>query len=282
MGPNNNGQDGGFPNADIDAPEAWDYSTGSKEIVVGILDSGVQYDHPDLVNNMWINPYESGEMRNDGIDNDGNGYIDDYHGWDFHNNDNDPMDESPLGHGTLCAGPVGAQGNNALGITGVNWNVSIAAIKISGFYGHHYLSDTIEAHDYATNNNIPIINCSWGYREPSLLHKEAIERAGDANQLVIVACGNSGNNLDEYSPRYPACYDNWNIISVANTDRNDDLSISSNYGKESVDLAAPGTDILTTSAESSHMYFPEVSDGYRYATGTSLSAPWLQGRVPYT
>ena len=156
-GLHNTGQTGGTPDADIDAPEAWDTTTGSGSVIVAVLDTGVDYNHADLKDNIWTNP---GEIPDNGIDDDGNGYIDDYYGWDFGTNDNDPMDSN--GHGTHCAGTIGAMGNNALGVTGVNWNVSIMALKGFRRNGYLYDSDAINAILYAGMMKATIVSCSWG------------------------------------------------------------------------------------------------------------------------
>src|SRR3989442_13327689 len=161
-GLNNTGQSGGTVDADIDAPEAWDVARGDGSVVVGIIDSGVDYNHPDLAANVWTNP---GEIPGDGRDNDGNGYVDDVHGWDFFNHDNDPMDDN--GHGTHVAGTIAASGNNGTGVVGVNWNAKVLPLKFMGAGGSGYLSDAVAAINYATNLrtrgvNIRVTNNSWG------------------------------------------------------------------------------------------------------------------------
>jgi subtilisin family serine protease len=259
-GLHNTGQSGGLSDADIDAPEAWDIFTGSQNVVVGVIDTGVDYNHPDLINNRWINP---GEIANDGIDNDNNGFVDDVYGWDFANDDNNPMDDD--GHGTHCAGTIGAQGNNNQGVIGVNWAVKLAAIKFLGPYGGT-TSDAIDSIHYAVTNQMTLTSNSWGGGSYSSLLKQAIESARDADQLFIAAAGN-GNYDNDQTPFYPASYDVDNVIAVAATDRHDQLSYFSQWGLNSVDIAAPGSSIFSTTPNN------------KYATysGTSMATPHVAG-----
>ena len=265
-GLNNTGQTGGTPDADIDAVEAWDITTGSSDVVVGVIDTGVDYTHPDLVDNMWTNP---GEIAGDGIDNDGNGYIDDVHGYDFINNDGDPLDDD--GHGTHVAGTIAARGNNGTGATGVNWSAQIMALKFLGPSGGTTF-DAIQAIEYATmmktqyGVNIDVTNNSWGGGGFSRALSDAIEAAGDADQLFVAAAGNSGTNNDVF-PSYPASYDLDNIIAVASTDHNDRKSGFSQFGATSVDLGAPGSSIYST-----------LPNGqYGSLSGTSMASPHVAG-----
>jgi len=261
----------GAQDSDIDAPEAWDIATGSSDIVIAVVDSGVAYSHPDLENNIWVNP---GEIADDGLDNDGNDYVDDIHGWDFFDNDNDPMDDDPAGHGTFVAGIIGAHGNNGVGTSGLNWNGSIMALKIGGSGGFGTTFAIVGAINYAAENSALVINASWGgYALDDQLLYDAIETAGDAGILFVASTGNAGSNNDEI-PSYPDGFDLPNIISVAATDQNDGLAttnvagatFSSNYGAISVDVAAPGVNILSTTI-----------DGYGYMEGTSAAAPFVTG-----
>ena len=270
-GLNNTGQTGGTPDADIDAPEAWDITTGSSDVVVGVIDTGVDYTHPDLVDNIWTNP---GEIAGDGIDNDGNGYVDDIHGYDFVNNDSDPFDDQ--GHGTHVAGTIAARGNNGTGATGVNWSAQIMALKFLGPSGGTTF-DAIQAIEYATmmktqyGVNINLTNNSWGGGGFSQALSDAIEAAGDADQLFIAAAGNGGfdgiGDDNDLTPHYPSNYDLDNIISVAATDHNDDKSGFSNFGETSVDLGAPGSSIWST--------LP--NGNYGFLSGTSMASPHVAG-----
>jgi len=264
-GLNNTGQTGGTPDADIDAPEAWDIQTGNPNTVIGVIDTGVDYNHPDLVDNIWTNP---GEIGGDGIDNDNNGYIDDVRGWDFAYNDNDPMDVH--GHGTHVSGTIAAKGNNSVGVTGVAWNAKIMPLKFLNDIGSGRTSNAILALNYATANGIKITNNSWGGGPDSQGLRDAINSAGQQGALFIAAAGNGSQNTD-ITPLYPASYNLSNIISVASTDHNDALSIfnngGSNYGLTSVDLGAPGSDIYSTTPGGT----------YGYKSGTSMASPHVAG-----
>lgn len=259
-GMNNNGQTGGTADADIDAVAAWDVFTGNgEEIIIGVIDTGVDYLHPDLTDNMWQN---IGEIPDNGIDDDGNGYIDDYYGWDFAYDDNDPMDGN--GHGTHCSGIIAAKGNNGAGVCGVMWNARIMALKFMDDYGSGYTSDAIDAVNYATAMNVPLTSNSWGGGAYSQALEEVIAQSG----IFVTAAGNDYSNTDTY-PFYPACYELDNIISVAATDHFDNKAEFSNYGKESVDLAAPGVDILSTTP----------NNQYEFYSGTSMAAPHVSGAI---
>jgi subtilisin family serine protease len=266
-GLDNTGQTGGTADADIDAPEAWDITTGSPGIVIGVIDSGVDYTHPDLAANMWVNP---GETPDDEIDNDGNGYTNDIHGIDAANGDADPMDD--YGHGTHCAGTIGAVGDNGLGVVGVSWNVKIMALKFLDASGSGWTADAVECLNYAVmmkttyGVNLKLTSNSWGGGGFSQSLKDAVEATADADMLFVVAAGNDGLNNDT-APNYPSNYDLPNIISVAATDHNDALAGFSNYGAESVDLGAPGVDILST--------LPGGSYGLN--SGTSMATPHVSG-----
>ena len=285
-GLNNTGQAvngiAGTADADIDAPEAWDHETGVSDTVVAVFDTGVDYTHEDLAANMWINP---GEIDNpdDGIDNDGNGYIDDVYGADFavfesadwtSNNDGDPMDI--FGHGTHVAGIVGAVGDNGKGIAGVNWDVKIMAMKVFSPNGYASDWDELEAIDYVLAQkvngvNIVAVNASYGHfdgdqNDPM---NDAIQQLGAAGIVFCAAAGNETNNNDA-TPVYPASYDASNIISVAATDQNDVRADFSNYGATTVDLAAPGVNIYSTLPGA---YTPDPSDFF-YDDFESGSGEW--------
>jgi len=242
-----------IPDADIDATEAWAIQTGSSDVVVAVIDSGVNYLHPDLVDNMWVNP---GEIPGDGIDNDLNGYVDDVHGIDTAMGDSDPFDDK-TGHGTLIAGIIGGKGNNSWGIAGINWNVKIMALKGFSDYGMK-LDAEVKAIEYIIamkqrGVNVVAINASYGcYWCYSELEKDLIEAAGDEGIILVASAGNDAHNNDEcwwgecWQHFYPSDYDLENIMSVAASNWYDVLSDYSNYGEISVDLAAPGDFIFSS------------------------------------
>ncbi len=266
-GLHNTGQSGGTVDSDIDAPEAWQVSTGSRDIIVGVVDTGIDYNHPDLAANMWVNP---GEIAGNGIDDDGNGFVDDVHGYDFANDDGDPFDDE--GHGTHVAGTIGGVGNNGLGIAGVSWEVSLMGLKFLDANGSGSTSDAVQAINYATmmrnqySQNVRITNNSWGGGGSSNAMRQAIEAGSEADILFVAAAGNDGMDNDS-NPQYPASYTNDAVISVAATNRNDSLAGFSNYGATSVDLAAPGVGIVST-----------VPDGgYSSFSGTSMASPHVAG-----
>jgi len=261
-GLNNTGQSGGTPDADIDAPEAWNIATGSSNIIVAVIDTGVDYTHPDLAANMWVNAAEANGIP--GVDDDGNGYIDDIHGYDFVNNDGDPMDDHY--HGTHCAGTIGAVGNNGQGVAGVCWNVKIMALKFLDSSGSGNTSDAIEAVQYAILMGANLSSNSWGGGSYSQALKDVIDAAGNANQLFVAAAGNSSSDND-ISPAYPASYTSENIIAVLATDRYDNMSSFSSYGLTSVDIGAPGSDILSC----------QPGSNYQYLSGTSMATPHVSG-----
>jgi subtilisin family serine protease len=261
----NTGQTGGTPGADIDAVPAWDLETGSSEVVVAIIDTGTDYNHPDLAPNIWSNPRE---IPANGVDDDGNGFIDDVHGYDFANFDGDPMDDN--GHGTHVAGTIGAAGNNGIGITGVAWHVRLMPLKFLEATGEGDIGGAVLAVDYAVRMGAHVLNNSWGGPAEtfSSLLEAAIRDAADAGVLFVAAAGNDGINIDS-APHYPASYDVWNVISVASTSADDALAVSSNYGPSGVDLAAPGVQVWST--------FPQGQ--YAFLSGTSMAAPHVSGAL---
>jgi subtilisin family serine protease len=260
-GLNNTGQTGGSNDADIDAEEAWDIEEGNRQVIVGVIDTGIDYDHEDLRLNMWRNP---GEINNNNIDDDNNGYVDDYYGWDFFFEDNNPFDDNQ--HGTHVAGTIGAVGNNARGVVGVNWQISLMALKFLDNTGSGSTSDAIEAIIYASDMGANILNNSWGGGGFSQAMKDAITYAKNKGVLFVAAAGNDSKNTD-LDPNYPSNYDVENVISVAASSNNDKLAGFSNYGAETVDLAAPGENIYSTIPNS------------RYASlsGTSMATPHVVG-----
>jgi subtilisin family serine protease len=255
----NTGQTGGTVDADIDAPEAWALTNRSDSVVVAVIDTGVLYNHSDLSSNIWKNP---GEIPDNNIDDDGNGYVDDTRGWNFVNSTNDPIDDQE--HGTHVSGIIGAEGNNGIGVAGVSWNVKIMPLKAFDQYGQGSTLDAIKAIDYANANGASVISNSWGGPEYSQALKDAIDASP---AVVICAAGNGNGNDNDYYPVYPASFSSPNIISVAATDHNDTLAVFSNIGLSSVDLAAPGTSILST-------YY---LGNYVTMSGTSMATPHVSG-----
>ncbi len=239
----NNGQLGGVSGADINAQAAWDVSTGSSAVVVAVVDTGAHLDHPDLADNAWVN---SGEIPNNGVDDDLNGYIDDYNGWDFSNRDATPWDAMDSDkHGTHVAGTIGAVGNNTIGVTGVNWDVSIMSLKfIDPTSGS--VSAGAEAIVYAVDNGASVINHSWTTTSYSSVLDDALLYARKHGVINVCAAGNSTRDLDGISTEYPAALEATNVVTVAATDRDDKLASFSNYSANYVDVAAPGVEITST------------------------------------
>jgi subtilisin family serine protease len=237
----------GTPDADIDAPEAWDVTKGSPNVVVAVIDSGVAYGHPDLNDNIWINP---GEIPGNGVDDDGNGFVDDVRGWDFVQDDNQPLDYNE--HGTHVAGTIGAEGNNAQGVTGVNWDVSIMPVRGLDANGSGDAANLAAGIKYACDNGAQITNNSWGGSAASFVIFDAFADCPDV--LHVVAAGNSGLNLNGGNSSFPCEYDGpdspfgalSNILCVASSTNTDVLSSFSNRGTESVHLAAPGSSVRST------------------------------------
>ena len=257
----------GTLDADIDAPEAWSISTGSSAVTVGVIDTGIDYTHPDLASNIWVNPGENCPgCRNDGIDNDGNGYVDDWHGWDFINNDNNPFDDN--GHGTHVAGTIGAVGNNGAGVAGVNWSVRLMPLKFLGANGAGDAADAVRAVLYASSMGAVVTNNSWGGDEYSQALADAIAQADSHGSLFVAAAGNSFSDND-VTANYPSNYDLPNVVAVAATTNRDARAWFSNYGAKTVDLGAPGASILST--------WP--GNSYRSLDGTSMAAPHVTGAV---
>ena len=302
----------------IGAPTAWDVTTGTRKFVVGVVDSGIDYNHQDLFMNIWINNAEiptsirntlvdadgdgvitfwdlnhssnAGKVADnngngvidpsdilrptsqggwlDGVDQDSNGYVDDLLGWDFANSDNDPMDDN--NHGTHVAGTIGAVGNNGVGVAGINWSISLMPLKFLSASGSGLVSRAVMAIDYAVNKGVKLTNHSWGGANYSVSLAAAIGRARDAGHIIVAAAGNSGQNLDS-SPQYPASYSTSynNVVTVASVNSSDQLASSSNYGVNTVTLAAPGVSILSTVR----------NNGYSYFSGTSMAAPHVAGAI---
>lgn len=260
-GLHNTGQYGGTPGADIDAERAWGVSTGSPDVIVAVIDTGVDYTHADLSANMWSNP---GEIPANGLDDDNNGFVDDVRGWDFSNGDNDPMDDHS--HGTHVSGTIGATGNNGVGVVGVAWTIKILPLKFLGSDGSGTTSNAVRAVEYATAAGVDVMSNSWGGGGFSQALLDAIQAASDAGILFVAAAGNYGSDNDLY-PFYPSNYESPNVVAVAATDRNDNLAYFSDYGLTTVDLGAPGVDTLSC--------IP--GNGYGTKSGTSMATPHVSG-----
>jgi len=298
---NNYATGDGSERPDIDAVEAWELKTAASSIVVGLIDTGVDWRHPDLIDNIWQNLAEDkdGDGRVlqydtlngiwefdpqdiDSVDNDKNGYIDDFIGWNFVDDNNKPFDydadmDEVQGHGTHVAGILGATGNNGIGIAGVCWDVQIAVLKyLSDDGALGTASNAIEALNYAVDMGMPISNNSWGGASKSMGLSTAIRTAGNYDHIFIAAAGNGGfdhiGDDNDVKSHYPSSYDSFNVISVANTDDKDDLYVSSNFGAASVDVAAPGTNIISC--------LPG-GNNYGSLTGTSMAAPHVTGAVAF-
>lgn len=234
---------------------------GSRQVIVAVIDTGIDGEHPDLAPNLYVN---SGEIPNDGIDNDGNGYVDDVNGWNVVNSNSETRDER--GHGTHCAGTMGAVGDNDIGIAGINWNVSLLPVKFMDSNGEGSLARAVEAIQYARVMKARVINASWGSKKSSEILRRTIEEAGRENILFVAAAGNSGHSNGLF-PHYPSNYDLANLLAVAATDQNDELAEFSNYGSGKVQVAAPGVNIYST--------YPQGR--YEFLSGTSMAASQVSG-----
>jgi subtilisin family serine protease len=245
----------------IRANLAWDEHTGDQDFVIAIIDTGLDYNHQDITGNAWTNP---GEIQGNGQDDDGNGYVDDIHGYDFANNDSDPYDDNS--HGTHCGGTIGGQGNNGIGVVGVNWNCRLVGVKFLSGGGSGTTEGAIAAVQYCAANEFKVSNNSWGGGGFSQSLYDGIQNAGDQfNHVFVAAAGNSGSN----GASYPAAYDCTNIISVAASDSNENRASFSQYHISEVDLAAPGVDVVST----------VPGNGYDSYSGTSMATPHVAGGV---
>lgn len=249
-------------NADIHVVDLWrEGIVGNQKTIVAIIDSGYDYHHPDLKKNLYTN---TKEIPDNGIDDDGNGYIDDVHGWNFVNNTPDASDDG--GHGTHCAGTIGAEANNNFGIAGINWNVSILPLKFLDAKGFGDTKNAILAIEYARKMGAKIINASWGGDPFSQALYDAINEANNDNVLFVTSAGNNGVDNDK-TPFYPANFPLPNVISVAASDENDQIPSFSNYGAKTVHISAPGNHIFST----------YLQDGFESLSGTSMAAPQITG-----
>ncbi len=281
----NTGQIGGTAGADIDASHAWDITSGSSDVVIAVIDTGVDYNHPDLSQNMWVNLAESNGVP--GVDDDGNGYLDDVRGINVYDYISDPMDDH--GHGTHVSGTIGAVGNNSMGVVGVNWNVKIIPCKFLGPEGYGYTDGAVECLEYIRGLkdkgiNVIATNNSWGGGGYSQALYDAIDAQRKSDILFIAAAGNENMDTSQYDS-YPAGYPLPNILSVAATDPNDARAWFSNFGRRSVHVAAPGVEIVSLRAAETDMYgdgthfIPSGDSNAQYyrANGTSMAAPHVTG-----
>ena len=258
----------GTPDADIDAPETWETTTGSADVTVAVVDSGVDSDHPDLRNNVWANPGEGGAGReSNGIDDDGNGLRDDWRGWDWSDSDNLPSDAN--GHGTHVAGTIAARGNDGSGVAGVAWRARVMALRVLDADGSGTVADVVSAYRYAAANGAKVTNASLGAESYSRAEADAIASA--PGTLFVVAAGNGGSDGlgddNDVSPKYPCSYPLPNLVCVAASDRRDALASFSNYGESSVHLAAPGVEILSA----------RPGNSFAFLDGTSMATPHVAG-----
>ncbi|MBI3927973.1 MAG: S8 family serine peptidase [Armatimonadetes bacterium] len=256
----NTGADGGKAGADIHAPEAWAVTTGSRSQgpLVAVIDTGIDFTHSDLRNNVWSNP---GEVAGDGQDNDGNGVVDDVHGYNAIDDHGSPMDGHF--HGTHVAGTIAAEGNNGQGVVGVNWEARLMAVKIFSDDAKTNAAAILRGLSYSTRMGARITSNSWG---GGAFNRSLYEAFRDSPALHVAGAGNNASDNDKL-PFYPSSYRLPNIIAVAATDSKDDLAWFSCYGKQTVDLAAPGVQILST-----------VPGGeYRAYNGTSMATPHVSG-----
>jgi subtilisin family serine protease len=264
-GLHNSGRVAGYKNdADIDGPEGWNQVSDASSVIVAVTDTGIQYQHEDLVANLWTN---SGETQGDGIDNDDNGIIDDIHGFDAIGTTGNPMDFG--GHGTHCAGTIGARGDNGIGVCGVAWRVKLMGCRFLGPAGGT-TSDGIRTINYAREKGAGVISASWGGGGYSLALRQAIKQCAVADIPFVAAAGNSGTNNDSL-PHYPSSYNLPNIVAVAATGSDDALTGFSCYGRSSVDIAAPGSRILSCYIGSTH--------DYQLLSGTSMATPHVSGAL---
>jgi subtilisin family serine protease len=264
----NLGQNNGTPGIDINVSPLWDRGiTGSRDVVVAVVDTGVWWDAPDLRDNLYTNERE---IPGNGIDDDGNGFIDDVHGWNFADNNADSRDE--VGHGTHCAGTIGAAGNNGVGVTGINWNVRLLPVKLASKTKPLTWEAAINGMNYAIAMRPKVINVSWGGSNPSELLRAVFKKAEEAGILVVAAAGNQGVSIDQFN-HFPASYHLPNMVTVANLTSKGLLFTTSNFGVSAVDLAAPGERIRSTIPnDDSH------PDGaYMDRSGTSMAAPHVSG-----
>lgn len=255
----------GVAGVDIGAEKAWDITTGSKDVIVAVIDTGVNYKHPDLADNMWTNEAELNGQT--GVDDDGNGIVDDIYGANFVNAEKptgNPLDDN--GHGSHCAGTIAGVGDNGIGVVGVAWQARVMGVKFLSGSGSGSLDGALKGIDYAISMGAKVLSNSWGGGGYSDILKAAIERSHEANTLFVAAAGNESNNNDS-SPTYPATYDVPNVLSVAAIDNRGKMASFSNYGKKSVHIAAPGVNVVSS----------VLGQKYDSYSGTSMAAPHVSG-----
>lgn len=251
----------GVAGIDINMEKAWEIQTGTREKIVAIIDTGIDWSHPDLADNMWINEAEKNGKA--GVDDDGNGVVDDIYGYNAITGTGNAKDDQ--GHGSHCAGTIGARANNGIGVAGVNWNVRMMAVKFLDSSGSGSLADAIKAIDYATKMGANVMSNSWGGGGFSQTLLDAIQRSNDAGAIFIAAAGNEYNNNDA-SPTYPSTYQVANVMSIAAIDNRGAKADFSNYGKKTVHLGAPGVNVMSTTGGS-----------YKAFSGTSMATPHVAG-----
>lgn len=271
----NNGQAGGINSCDISAESAWNITTGDSTIVVGVLDSGIDYNHEDLKNNIWHNTREN---LGNGIDDDGNGYIDDCIGWNFVSQNNNPMDDE--GHGTHVSGIIGAFGNNTVGVAGVAWKVKLLPLKFLDNTNHGQESNAITAIEYARKMGVKIINNSWGGIYDSNALRDEFDLCESAGILMICASGNMAYDVRLF-PFYPGSFPNANIIDVASSNNKDILSNYSNWGGEKVPICAPGENILSCSPQNSYKILSGTSMAAGFVTGVAVLIKSINSNIDY-
>ncbi len=264
-GLNNLGQNGGSDDAEIDAPEGWEIIQDASNVTIAVIDTGTRYTHQDLAANMWVN---TGEIPNDKIDNDQNGVIDDKCGFNSILNTGDPKDDN--GHGTLVAGIIGAVGNNGIGVAGIAWRTQLMAVKFLSEDGNGVITDAVECINYSRLNGAQVINASWSGGGFSQTLLNAIEETREAGILFVTAAGNFSSDND-IVPLFPANFLLDNIVSVASSTRNDEISQFSNFGESTVDIVAPGSAIFTT--------FNRTDSDYVTRSGTSMATPYVSGVI---
>lgn len=256
------GLDNPVTGVDINAENAWPVTTGNPSNIVAIIDSGIDLNNPDFSGRLWTNP---GEVPGNGLDDDHDGYADDVHGWNFLNGNNDLSDDDTDSHGTHVSGIVGANGNDGYGVAGVDWNARLMVLKFIGPDGTGDVSSAIQAIYYAVQNGARVINASWGQPDGSQALYDAVQYAGLQGAVFVMAAGNGASD-DDFSYPYASLDQLSNVILVANVDSSGNLEPSSNYGANSVDIAAPGTNIRS-----------DVKGGFANLTGTSMSAAFVSG-----